>query len=151
MMTRLTVVGRDGATKTVMKQVNVLRGRTLETTSDLALETSVTTQFVGLDPSVRVAAQVILTGGRSQPVSVGTPSTHRYRGTLGPNAVDGVLMAPLEEPVMWRFDFSQSAHLVPGSLRLVSGTVVSSDGRSIVVRMTGRPGERVRIEYELAR
>jgi hypothetical protein len=60
-------------------------------------------------------------------------------------------MTPLEEPILWRFDFTGSAHFVPGSLRLVSGTVVSRDGRSIVVRMSGRSGERVRIEYELAR
>lgn len=151
MTTRLTVVGPDGATETVTKQVNVLRGLSLETTSAPALETSVTTQFVGLERSVQVAAQVILPGGRSQPVSAGAPSIFRYRGALGLNAIDGVLMAPLDDAVMWRFDFTRSAHFVPGSLRLVSGTAVSSDGRSIVVRMSGRPGERVRIEYELAR
>ena len=151
MTTRLTVVGPDGVTETVTKQVNVFGERLPEATIAPALETSLTTQFVGLDRSVRVAAQVILADGRSQPVSVGGPSIFRYRGTRGLNAIDGVVMAPLEEPVMWRFDFSQSSHFVPGSLRLVSGTAVSSDGRSIVVRMSGRPGERVRIEYELAR
>ncbi len=148
MTTRLTVVGPDGATKTVTKQVNIFRGLRLETTTVPTVETSLTTHLMASD---RAAAQVILTGGRTQPVSSGAPSMHRYRGTLGRNTVEGVLMASLDEPAMWRFDFSQSAHFVLGSLRLVSGTAVSSDGRSIVVRVTGRPGERVRIEYQLAR
>ena len=148
MTTRLTVVGPDGATKTVTKQVNIFRGLRLETTTVPTVETSLTTHLMASDGA---AAQVILTGGRTQPVSAGTPSMLRYAGTLGRNTVEGVLMAPLDEPAMWRFDFSQSAHFVPGSLRLVSGTAVSSDGRSIVVRVTGRPGERVRIEYQLAR
>ena len=97
----------------------------------------------------RAVAQVTLGGSRTEPVAAGIPSLHRYDGKLGRNVLDAVLTAPLEEPAMWRFDFTASDHFVPGSLRLVTGTEVSRDARSIVVRLSGRPGERVRIEYEL--
>jgi len=129
------------------KDVNVFRGRSLETTSSL-LRTSLSTHLVA-DGGAR--AQIALAGGRWQPVVGGGPSLHRYQGTAGRNIVEGVLMTLPSDTAMWRFDFSASSHFVPGSLRLVTGVELARDARSITVRLSGRHGERVRIEYELRR
>jgi hypothetical protein len=142
---RLTVVGKDGSRNSLTKDVNVLRFIPLQTDTS-ALATSLSTHLV-VDNSVR--AQIVLGRGQSQPVTGGVVSMHSYTGVAGRNTVEGVLMAPLSAPALWRFDFSASAHFVPGSLRLVNGVELSRDARSIVVRMSGSAGERVRLDYEL--
>ena len=70
---RLTVVGVDGIRESITKRVNVFGGRRLKTTSAPTLETSLTTHLIVLDRSDHAAAHVVLTGGRTQPVSAGTP------------------------------------------------------------------------------
>lgn len=144
---RLTVVGKDGSRTSLTKDVNVFRRRSLETTPPI-LRTSLSTHLVA-EGGAR--AQIALAGGQWQPVVGGAPSLHRYQGTAGRNTVEGVLMTPPSDTAMWRFDFSASPHFVPGSLRLVTGVEVTRDARSITVRLSGRPGERIRIEYELGR
>ncbi len=143
---RLTVVGLDGVRKSLTKDVNVLRSRQLQPLSTLT--TSLSTHLVATEGA---RAQVVLGRGQAQPVAGGSRSIHNYAGAAGRNTVEAVLMTPLPAPALWRFDFSASAHFVPGSLRLVNGIEVSRNDRSIVVRFSGRAGERVRLDYELAR
>jgi hypothetical protein len=143
---RLTVEDDTGQIHSVQKFVNLFRSLSLETVSSLS--SSVMTHLMAAKGA---AAQITMTGRRTFPVAGGTPASHRYPATPGTNVLEGVVTAPLDEPARWRFDFTASKHFVPGSLRLVGGTEVSRDARSIVVRVSGRPGERVRIEYELRR
>lgn len=144
---RLTVVGKDGSRRSITKDVNVYRVIPFQAETS-TLRTSLSNHLVA-DNDVR--AQVLLGRGQAQPVAGGAPSVNSFTGVEGRNTVEGVLMTPLSSPALWRFDFSATAYFVPGSLRLVNGIEVSRDARSIVVRMTGRPGERVRLDYELRR
>jgi hypothetical protein len=79
------------------------------------------------------------------------PYTHRVNGRREWSSVEGQLVSPVGEPVLWRFDFVSSEHFVPGSIRVESGVVASQSTHSIVFRLSGTSADIVRFQYRLVR
>ena len=138
---RLTVVGQDGSSDSVVKTVNILGPVAAR---DVPLGSSFTTELLQAEAD----GQVILPRGASQGVSSGTPALVSFEGRTGDNVVEAVITRS-DGPVLWRFDFSQTRHFVPGSLRVVGGREIARDATSVTLRFTGAPGERARIELRL--
>jgi hypothetical protein len=82
-------------------------------------------------------------------ISNSTPSIHPIRGRAGENTIEAHLETAFRENGFWKFDFSATDGFVSGSLRAQAGTAVSIDGRTILFRLSGAAGERVRFTFEL--
>ena len=78
------------------------------------------------------------------------PASHVFRALTGRNSIEAHADGEIRGEGFWKFDFSAADHFVPGSLEVAMGTVASFDGRSIVFRLTGAAGERVKFTFELA-
>ncbi len=147
LLARLTVVGRNGSADSVQKEVRLFGLRSLFESSDSVLTSSVTAEL--RDSNGREArGQVVLGGSHTLSID-GGPSSLGYSARAGRISLEARLTVPLDSPARWKFDFADSPHFVPGSLRVVAGQEVSRDGYAVVVRLSGNTSERVRIEYEL--
>ena len=94
-------------------------------------------------------AQIRLASGPAQPVMSGAPVQHSITTTpSGPLIIEGVLLDPLQGPALWRFDLSRLG-LAPGKVRVVAGQLAGRDDTAVLIRLTGRAGERIRLELEL--
>jgi hypothetical protein len=150
LVVRLTVVGREGDQDTLEQTVHLFTTLRRLDSSQSVLSSSVTTEL--RDSNGRGASgQVVFGGGETQGIQGDGPSLLRYTGRAGRLSLEGILPVTLDSPALWRFDFSAAPHFVPGSLRVVTGQEVSREGYAVVLRLGGNAGERVRIEYELAR
>ena len=78
-----------------------------------------------------------------------TPSNHAAQGRLGENEVEAYLATPTDTPGSWRFDFSGADGFVAGSIKVQSGQIIARDSRSVVFRLSGTPGERVKFTFQL--
>ena len=89
-----------------------------------------------------------LEDGRGQIVVDGAIARFQSRGsqpgaidpTPGPHRVEATVVGAAGRPGTWRF---RLAGAVPGSLRVVSGVVLSSSGEELVFRVSGKAGERI--------
>jgi hypothetical protein len=79
------------------------------------------------------------------------PYTHSVNGRREWSSVEGHLVSPSDEPVLWRFDFTSSERFMPGSIRVESGVIASQTTHSIVFRLSGHPADIVRFQYRLVR
>jgi hypothetical protein len=142
---RLTVLGRDGGSSTIEKRVNIeTKGPGLR--AGESIESSLVSELL---ESGGAQGQITLEGGPTRYVSGDTRAHVRYSGRSGRNALEALLVKEAESPVLWRFDFSGARSFVAGSLRVISGQEVARDAYSVVLRFTGSPGERARVEFEL--
>jgi hypothetical protein len=92
---------------------------------------------------------VLNDAARIDGISNSTPAVHPFRGRAGKNVIEGHLETAFRENGFWKFDFSGTDRFVPGSLRAHAGTAVSNDGRTLVFRLSGAAGERIRFSFEL--
>jgi PKD repeat protein len=146
-LARLTVFGPDGASDTTEKRVYIETPSFItRAESAAAVETSLSSEMLD---SENVRGQVVLEGSAAHAVSSEGPALVRYQGRAGRNVVEAVLASEAGSPVLWRFDFAGARGFVPGSLRALSGQEVARDAYSIVLRLSGSPGERARFEYRL--
>jgi hypothetical protein len=51
------------------------------------------------------------------------------------------------QPGTWKLELSGEVALVPGSLRVTAGEVLSADARSVTFRLQGKAGERVVVTF----
>ena len=144
---QLTVVGSGGQNDTTSQSVRIdLRvpdedsGRRATFTSLLSIPPQ--------DGSVR-GFLVLNDSSRTDGISNSTPSTHPFRGRAGENTIEAHLETVFRENGFWKFDFSGTDRFVSGSLRALAGTAASIDGYSIVFRLSGAAGERVRFSFKL--
>jgi len=70
-------------------------------------------------------------------------STALAAGRRGENRVEAQLVQGAGKPGTWRFELGATANLVPGSLRVLAGSVAEISGEAVVFRLSGRAGERV--------
>lgn len=140
---RLTVFGRDGGSDSIVKSVNVSVARG---PAQSVLESAFTTELFERNG----AGQLLLPRDGVREVAGGAPVRVPFQGRAGDNAIEAVLTRAEGTPVLWRFDFSQARHFVPGSLRVAAGREVSRDAYGVVLRFDGTPGERARIELRLS-
>ncbi|MGH9337890.1 MAG: hypothetical protein ACRD21_29410 [Vicinamibacteria bacterium] len=144
---QLTVVGSQGQIDSVSQGVNIDLRAIPERGS---LETSFIS-FLGIPPGDGESHGFIVVNNARMDASSGSaPAHHVVRGLTGKNAVEAYTDADSRGGGFWKFDFAASAHFVPGSLEAGSGTLASLDGRSIVFRLSGTSGERIRFTFELS-
>lgn len=148
LLVRLTVVGRNGSGDSLQKEVRLFGLRPFLDFADSVLTSSVTTELRDSNGG-GARGQVVLGGSQTHSIGDGGHSSLGYSARAGRNSLEAWLTVPLDSPARWRFDFSDSPHFVPGSLRVVAGQEVSRDGYAVVVRLSGNTSERVRIDYAL--
>ena len=97
----------------------------------------------GVSVNTRLSVNDSGTESRSSP----TPLRHQLRARSGKNIVLGQLLTETIAPGQWRFNFTSAVGFVPGSIEVVSGHVLALDQRSVVFRVTGESGSRVRFSF----
>ena len=144
---QLTVVGSGAQTDSVGQGVNI----DLKTSTERSgLRTSFTSflSIPPLDGSAR--GFIVLNNARVDSSSNSAPASHVFRGLAGKNTIEAYADTEIRGDSFWKFDFSATDRFVPGSLVVGTGVVTSLDGRSVVFRLTGVAGERIRFTFELA-
>ena len=89
--------------------------------------------------------------GRLQLIVNGASASFPARGRAygvaslveGENRVEAVLVESAGKAGLWRFDLMNSQAVVPGSLRVIAGEVVSIASSSVTFRLRGESGERI--------
>jgi hypothetical protein len=74
-------------------------------------------------------------------------STGVVFGPRGENRIEARVVQGAGKPGTWRFELGSTANLVPGSLRVLAGSVTEVSGDAVVFRLSGRPGERVMFTF----
>ena len=144
---QLTVVGSGGQTDTASQSVRI----DLRVPNDGSARRATFTSFLSIPPqdgSVR-GFLLVNEASRIDGLSNSAPAVHPFRGRAGENTLEAHVETPFPQNGFWKFDFSATDGFVPGSLRAQSGTAVSIDGRSMVFRLSGAAGERIRFSFEL--
>ena len=111
------------------------------------------------DPSAATAAwssDLSLVGGRLQVVVNGTGVTYSPRGRTyglaslveGENRVEATVVESSGKRGLWRFDFTQSRSVAPGSIRVTAGDIVQIAPTSVTFRLRGETGERLAFTFE---
>ena len=95
--------------------------------------------------------RIVLNAIRTDPTNNAAPFRHVFEGLPGENTVEAVLVSEAGRETYWKFDFSQSEHFVPGSIRPEQGSVVSIEHRQVVFRLSGATQERIRFKVRLSR
>jgi PKD repeat protein len=148
---RLTVTGSDGPRTLTDTTVRSITASYFS--SPFLKETQVSTGFTSylgvapFDGSAR--GQILWNGTRTDNVNSSSPFRHRARGRFGENTIEASIPAAMEQPGFWRFDFAGADGFVPGSIKVQSGVVTSVGSSSVVFRVSGEPGERIKFTFEL--
>ncbi len=108
------------------------------------------------DLSVRLRTHLALPGRATGQVSVNatpvrlvdnvSPVEMRVPGRRGTNTLTAFVVATSGEPGTWRFALDP---IVPGSVRIVSGNVLTREPDGVVFRLAGHVGERVELTFVL--
>jgi hypothetical protein len=98
-----------------------------------------------------LAGQVVINSGRMDTVNSSTPYRHAFQATEGENTVEAYLTGSNAREGIWRFDFRDAAHFVPGSIQVDSGQVVTQGPQEVVFRVSGTGGPPLRFRYRLER
>jgi hypothetical protein len=144
----LTVSSAAGATDTTSRIVTIISPE-----AQFLEEKDVSTSFTsylgvpGFDGRAR--GQVLLNESQIVNSNNSAPTAHHVQGRLGENTVEAYATTPLEAPGFWRFDFKGAPNFVARSLEAQQGEVISIDSHSIVFRLSGTTGERVKFTYQL--
>jgi PKD repeat protein len=144
----LTVTGEAGQSDTTSKQVTVTY-----LTSPFQKDSQISTafnSFLSVPPFDGGARGfVTMNNIRTFTTNNSAPSNHAVQGRLGENEIEAYLATPIDTEGAWRFDFSGASGFVAGSIKVKSGQVISIDSRSVVFRLSGAPGERIKFTYKL--
>ena len=92
----------------------------------------------------------MLNGARLDNTNNAGPFKHDFEGRRGENTIEAFLSYEVSGEGLWKFDFSQSEHFVPGSIKAAQGHVLSIDDRHIVFRLSGAAYERTKFTYRLS-
>jgi hypothetical protein len=103
-------------------------------------------------------SQFDVPGGRGQVVLNGCDALFPAAGRAlmagrlvsGENRVEATLVQANGRPGTWRFELGASAKLVPGSLRVVAGSVAEVSDGTVLFQLSGRAGERVVFTFRTA-
>jgi hypothetical protein len=96
-----------------------------------------------------VQGRVLLNGSTVDATDSSGPFQHQFMGQPGMNTVEAYTTVSFAGDGFWRFDLTSTEGVVDGSLRVEHGQVLSFGERSIVFRLSGTSGERVRFTYRL--
>jgi hypothetical protein len=151
-LVRLTVTASDNKTAQMQSNINP-NGPGLTATlrpSLNELQSSFTSHLMFPPSQGRLESHVNINGAQLDVTDNSAPHTHRTNGKRDRNTVEGYLTSPSTLAVFWRFDFAASENFNPGSIRVEAGVVAAQETHSIVFRLSGDPGERVKFTYRLS-
>ncbi|HKC10637.1 MAG TPA: hypothetical protein VKI41_01120, partial [Vicinamibacteria bacterium] len=92
------------------------------------------------------SGQVLVNGSTAVFAGPGQ-STGVAFGPRGENRIEARVVQGAGKPGTWRFELGSTVNLVPGSLRVLAGSVTEVSGDALVFRLSGRPGERVMFTF----
>jgi hypothetical protein len=135
----LTVVAEGGKSDSVQQQVNVNFLRTPEDAPR--------TQILGTVSAAKrnQGARLVSNNRETMDLQSSTPHSLQLRTQLGTNSLMVYPMGPEPSSGVVTLDFTSAPGLVPGSLRVLEGDVVTLGARKVVVRLK----TPARLEYVL--
>ncbi len=98
-------------------------------------------------PSGAVQAKLIFNGRRTGTTTNGTPYRHQMAARAGRNTIEGHLMSVAGEG-RWRFEFDDELRPAAGTLQVEQGQILSLSPSSVVFRLRGSAGERIKFSFE---
>jgi hypothetical protein len=150
-LVRLTVTAEGGAAAETQSNINPTSPTGLKTLQNKV--STVRTSFTSsLKPSTvvgRIDAQVVLNGNQVDVTDNRTPYRHQLNGRAGTNTVEAYITSALQTQVFWQFDFAGAEGIVPNSLRVEMGSVMTKSSHSVTLRLSGAPGERIKLSFRL--
>jgi hypothetical protein len=132
-------VRREGLTSTAHK--NLLVPSNLTATPTAPIRVGIRAHLVG---SGSIGGRVVVNETLTRAIDPSGPVDFSLQSRLGANTLTGIIESASGEPATWRFELTGVA---PGSLRVVSGNVVSSAPTAVVFRVDGTVGERVELTF----
>ena len=123
---------------------------TLDSSSE-AVRTAFTSELEAVSTRDVVRGRVLIDQRRADSTDNRAPFLHQIQGNEGLHSVEGFLVSRMSGEGRWRFDFRNTKRYAPGSLQVESGDVISLDGASVVFRLSGAEGQRVKFTYRLTR
>jgi hypothetical protein len=111
------------------------------------------------EPPAAIAAwssDLSLEDGRLQVVVNGTDITYSPHGRTyglaslleGENRVEATIVESSGKRGLWRFDFTESRSVAPGSIRVIGGDIVQIGPTSVTFQLHGKAGERLAFTFE---
>jgi hypothetical protein len=146
---RLTVYDAAGRSASVQQNVSVRPGATERTTDGATAKLSFKSQLAALPRDGRARGQIVVNGARLPPSDNGSAQRLELGVGAGVVQIEVTLLTPVPPESFWELDFSSSETLVAGSLRSEAGSVIASDGRRIVFRLSGDRGETLRLSLSV--
>lgn len=138
----LAVGDAAGASRTLTRSIVLPGGQMLRT--GRARTSSFVVALVGAENSTGV---VRTREGVALRVRGGAVASYRFR-TRGTVVEVEAQLERTSGEVSWEFDFAGGAGFVPGSLRVLEGSVLVREPYRVVLRLAS-PGERARFRYRL--
>ena len=124
---------------------------TLPVTLQAGLRSSLTSSLLVESRGSTTLGNIAINGARIDDVSSARPFIHDFEAHAGLNAVEAVNLSAVRGEIVWKFDFSRADHFVAGSLTVLQGQLIYRDRHTIVFRLSGASGERIKFTYRLER
>ncbi len=96
-------------------------------------------------------AQIYLNNSTAETTSVTTPQQHHLPARPGENIVEARLLTQPTTPGRWHFNFHTTRNLIPGSLKIESGEVLTLDQRRAVFRIPAQATTVIRFRFTLTK
>ncbi len=145
-------VGGYFAYQYILKDLITENAATTITTASIpgpAANQTTVTSFLAVPPGDgSVSGSIVLNGARTLSVDNRSPANLTLTGMPGANLLEAFVVTAGGEGA-WRFDFSRATGFIPGSIEVRQGQVLSTDGYTVVFRLSGTSGEQVQFKYGL--
>ena len=96
-------------------------------------------------------AQISLNNSTAETTSGTTPQQHHLPARPGENIVEARLLTQPTTPGRWHFNFQTTRNLIPGSLKIESGEVLTLDQRRAVFRIPAKTTTVIRFRFTLTK
>ena len=148
----LTVTNGEGRQDTTTQFI-VVEGQSVAATESRTQRTEVSfTSHLELPKGNQTQrAQISLNDSTAETTSGTTPHQHHLTARPGENIVEARLLTQPIDSGRWHFNFQTTRNLIPGTLRIESGEVLTLDQRHVVFRVPAKTTNVVRFRFTLTK
>jgi len=148
----LTVTNEEGRQDTTTQFI-VVEGQSAAATESRSKRTEVSfTSHLDLpDGNQNQRVQISLNATGAETTSGTTPQQHHLSARAGENIVEARLLTQPSGPGRWHFNFQTTRNLIPGTLRIESGEVLTLDQRRVVFRVPAKTTIVIRFRFTLTK
>ena len=148
----LTVTNGQGRQDTTTQFI-VVEGQSVAATESRSKRTEVSfTSHLELPKgSQNQRAQISLNDSTAETTSGTTPHQHHLSARPGENIVEARLQTASTGPGRWHFNFQTTRNLIPGTLRIENGEVLTLDQRRVVFRVPAKTTIVIRFRFTLTK